>query len=236
DERLLEGLSRAGAGHFYFVETPVQIPDCLTSELGEALQVVARDAAVTVRAADGITVETLNRFSLDTNADGQFSIRLGDLASRQEVSLVLRLTFPTGKEGEARRAVFGVTDAQNAINEPDAEIAWTFADHRANDRQSRNAVVDLAVAELYAAQAQAEALELNRAGRFKEASARLERTALRIEQYAGNDPLLRDVIMQLRERHEVYAMPMSAMRSKSEHFASANAASMRGSDGKARRR
>ena len=236
DEVTLEGMSRAGAGHFYYVETPVQIPDCLAGELGEALEIVARDVAVTVQTDDGVGVTTLNRFPVRQVSEGRMSVRLGDLASRQDVSIVFRLKFPNGQDGHTARAIFGVTDERGAIDERDTDVIWTFADHRANDAQSRNVVVDRAVATLYAAQATAEALELNHAGRFKDATARLEATARRIEQYAGSDPELRAIIASLRERYEVYAQPMAALLSKSEHYGSMNIAMQRDNTGKARRR
>ncbi len=236
DEVTLEGMARAGAGHFYYVETPVQIPDCLTGELGEALEIVAHDVAVTVHAGDGIRVTTLNRFPVRQDSEGRLSVRLGDLASRQDVEVVFRLKFPNGKAGDSARAIFSVTDARGAISEPDTDAIWTYADHRANDTQPRNVIVDRAVAKLYAAQAAAEALELNRAERFDEATARLGATARRIKQYAGSDPELRAIIESLRERDVIYAQPMMAAMSKSEHYASMNASKMRDSAGKARRR
>src|SRR5262245_20139372 len=60
DERTLEGMSRAGAGHFYFVESPVNIADCLAGELGETLDVVARDVGVVVKADSRVQVAMLN--------------------------------------------------------------------------------------------------------------------------------------------------------------------------------
>ncbi len=236
DEHMLEGLSTAGAGHFYYIETPMQIPDCLTGELGDALEVVAHDAAVTIQASDGLRVTILNRFPVQEEPAGRFSVRLGDLVSRQEMSLVLRLEFPAGADGQTARAMFGVLDARGALDERDTDILWTFADHRANDSQARNIVVDRAVAALYAAQAQAEALMLNRAGDFRAAKTRLEATRERIGQYAGNDPELRKIVERLRERDVVYAQPMSPKFSKSEHFQSLNIARVRKSDGSARRR
>lgn len=236
DEVTLEGMARAGAGHFYYVETAVQIGDCLTGELGEALEIVARDVTVTVKATDGISVTTLNRFPATQDSQGRLSVRLGDLASRQDVEIVFRLNFPNGKAGETGRVIFSVRDARGAISVPDTDAIWTYADHPANDTQPRNVLVDRAVARLYAAQATAEALELNRAGRFDEAAARLKKTARRIEQYAGNDPELRAILESLRERDIVYAQPMMAATSKAEHFASMSVASMRAPDGKARRR
>lgn len=235
DERLLAGMATAGGGNFYFVESPVQIPDCLTGELGEALEVVACDVAVTVRPASGIRVETLNRFPLTQDGDGRVSVKLGDLVSRQDVSLVLRLTFPVGEEPSAR-AIFGVTDPRGAISEPDTDLIWTFADHRSNDRQPRNVVVNRAVARLYAAQVQAEALELNRAGHYDQAKERLAATARRIEKYAGNDPELLAILEELRVRDTVYANVMSSMAMKAEHFATENVTKMRSPMGRARRR
>ena len=167
DEVMLERMARAGAGHFYYVETPVQIADCLTGELGEALEIVARDVTVTVQVSGGVSVTTLNRFPARDDGGGRFSVRLGDLVSRQDVELVFRLKFPHGKPAETARAIFSVSDKRGAINEPETDRIWTYADHHANDAQSRNVVVDRAVAKLYAAQAIAEALELNRAGRVR---------------------------------------------------------------------
>ncbi len=53
DERLLRGMADASGGRFYFIERPAQIPDLLTSELGELLQVVARDACLTLQLPKG---------------------------------------------------------------------------------------------------------------------------------------------------------------------------------------
>jgi Ca-activated chloride channel family protein len=235
DERMLEGMARAGAGHFYYVETAVQIADCLTSELGEALEVVARDVAVSVRTGDGVAVTTLNRFPIGQEADGRTALRLGDLTSRQDVDLVFRLTFPTGAVGATARAMFSVTDAGGVLREADTDIIWTYAGHQANDAQPRNVVVDRAVAALYAANAAAEALELNRAGQFERAAERLKATARRIAQYAGDDAELKAVIESLRQRDVVYAARMTSATAKLEHFASISAARMRAPDGKARR-
>ena len=236
DERLLAGLAMASAGHFYYVETPVQIPDYLTSALGEALDIVARDVTVTVRVPEGTTVGTLNRFSLRPNGAGTVSVSIGDLPARQEVSVVFRLQFPAGDQGQTVSAVFGIGDAAGALRAPDADRVWTYADHEANDTQPRNVVVDRAVAHLYAATAKADALELNREGRFDEARARLEATARRIAEYAGQDPELRAIVAELKERNDIYSAPMDSRSMKSEYAASYNVHRMRNPEGKARRR
>jgi Ca-activated chloride channel family protein len=235
DERTLEGMSRAG-GHFYFVESPVNIADCLAGELGEALEVVARDVRVLVKADSGVQVTTLNRFPTRTDADGRLVVALGELTAHQDVSLVFRLRFAAGNVGQTARALFSVTDSTGVLNEPETDLIWTYADHHANDVQRRNVEVDRAAAALYAAQATAEALDLNNAGRYDEAIAHLEATARRIAKYADSDSELVALIGSMRDRQDRYVRSMSAMDAKAEHYASMNVARMRSVEGKARRR
>ena len=184
-----------------------------------------------------VSIKSLNRYPLTTDGDGSASLQLGDLTARQEVALVFRLKFPAGRSGEHASALFGVTDAARALSIPDNDIIWTFAGHAENDAQPRNRTVDRAVAELYAAAARAEALEMNREGRYEDSGARLEEIARKIEAYAGHDPVLRELVEELRQRHKVtYSAPMSAQLSKSEYASSLNASRMRDESGKARRR
>jgi Ca-activated chloride channel family protein len=235
DELLLEGMSRAGGGHFYFVERPVQIADCLTGELGETLDVVARDAAVIAHTPPGVSVTTLNSFRIRQES-GQTRVLLGDLTSRQDISLVLRVTFPEGREGDTATVLFDLVDAAGALGDAKTDLIWTFGSHQANDTQNRNVVVDRAVAQAYAALANAEALELNDAGRYVEAIARLEATARRIEQYAGRDSELLAIVASLRQSHSLYSQPMDALLHKNVHYGSMNLLALRDPSGKALRR
>ncbi len=56
DEALLQGLADAGGGHLSFIERPEQITDLIASEVGELLEIVARDAAIELTMLDGLTV------------------------------------------------------------------------------------------------------------------------------------------------------------------------------------
>jgi Ca-activated chloride channel family protein len=78
DEALLERIALAGGGNFYFIEQAQQIPDFLTSELGEILQVVARDVAIMVESASGLVVRALSEAREDSR-DGAWRFGLGDL-------------------------------------------------------------------------------------------------------------------------------------------------------------
>lgn len=233
DERLMASMARAGAGHFYFIEHPGQIQDMLTSELGEALEIVARGAAVGLELSPGIEAEVLN--DVRAHSDGRrLRIELDDLVSNQDVSLIVKLQFPLGDPGN-RASVRTVVSSADQVLDASGEIVWTFADHRANDAQSRDRRVDRLVAGIYAARARREAVERNRAGEFEEAARLLSATRRRILSYAGDDEELLSIAASLKAEEPVYAVPMSAMGLKAAHWGSVNYLRMRDIGGKALR-
>ena len=105
-----------------------------------------------------------------------------------------------------------------------------------SDGLANHGITDRAVARLFLANAQAEALELNREGQYEEAQERLRKVGRRIASYAGSDPELLAIISELDERGVVYSRAMSSAARKQDHFASMNAAYMRSPEGKAKRR
>ncbi len=235
DDKLLQRMADEGGGHFYYIETAAQITDLLTSELGEALEVVARDAGIAVQAPGGVDVEPLTRLECCAT-DGGARVRLGDVVSGQEVEVVIALKFPTGREGEQVTVHFTVTDRDAVLAGAPADSVWTFAGDAENDAQSRDRVVDRAVALLHAARAREEAVDFNREGRFEEARRVLEAVQRRIREYAGNDPELRNLADGLRADFEVLSAPMTLAAQKSAHFAASTSARMRDLEGKAKRR
>lgn len=185
-EELLQAMASAGGGNAWYVEHPAQLRDYFTTELGEALEVVARDVRVRVSGRD-VAVEPLVAYAVDT-APGQAVVRLGDLVANQEVELVVRVVFPDGAPGTVLPIGIELTSA----GDPPigAEVVFTFADHAANDAAPRAVAVDRAVARTYAADARRRAVGLNREGRYAEASASLARTGKRVAGYAHGDPEL----------------------------------------------
>jgi hypothetical protein len=116
-------------------------------------------------------------------------------------------------------------------------VTWTGASHEANDEQPRNVEVDRAVAAQFAAQARAEATEANREGDLERARRVLERTASRIESYAGNDRELLGLVQALRDEVRTYAEGrMSPMALKMSFYVAESTAKGRDSQGRARRR
>ncbi len=235
DERLLQQMADAGAGHFYFIERAEQIPDVFASELGETLEVVASGVTLTIETPAGLHAEILNRFP-STREPGRLTVQIGDLVSGQEWSLVTRLDFPVGQEGDRIAAAFSLEAERVQVQGRSAELTWTFASHAACDDQPRNQAVDEAVGQVYMARAQAEAVELNRGGDYAAAERLLARVREKIGQYAGGSPVLARALDELRQAGRVASSPMDAMAMKGMHFRSGSALRSRSPEGKARRR
>ena len=234
DERLLRDMAHEGGGNFYFLENARQIPDLITSELGEALEVVMPRAVIEMEIPRGSDAEVLNQFRSSTG-DNMLRVELGDVVSSQEVEVIVRFNLARGEIGGSvsTRAYLLSGDATPVRSD---EISWTYASHTENDRQPRDREVDRRVAELYAARARADATEANRHRDFAAARRAIEATVARIRQYAGNDPALNSIWMDLaRERPRYDEAVMSAMEMKRAYYQADMGMKGRVADGKARR-
>ena len=228
DERLLGDITREGGGNFYFVRTAEQIPDLVTSELGEALEVVLPNATLTVTVPPGATARLMHSFR--STRTPHLTIELGDLVSAQQLELVIRVECPAGTIGDTVR----VTAALG--NEAHASHDFTFASHEANDAEPRNRRVDRAVAKIYAARARAEATEANRQHEFDHARDILQATSRRIMRYAGDDTKLLAIADALVSEIRTYAeRPMSPRALKESHYLAETALHFRDDEGKAMR-
>jgi Ca-activated chloride channel family protein len=235
DEPLLQAMAQEGAGHFYYIEQAVQIPDFLASELGETLEVVARDVRLDVGGAAGAQVELLSLFTAGSMPQG-LSCDLGDLVSGQEVQLVFAVTFQPGAVGHEVALDFRLRDRDGRLGEASGRLAWTRASHEANESQARDREVARAVAEVEAARGRREALEANRAGDFQKARLILHKLAKRLRGEGGDDEKVRLLADELEGQEEDFADLMSAVEMKSVHFGTYARLSSRSAKGASRRR
>jgi Ca-activated chloride channel family protein len=226
DEVLLGAMAEAGGGHFYDIATAAAIRDHISSEVGETLEVVARDVALRLDLPEGVRAESLGAFP-SRIVQGRTVVSLGDLVSGQEVEIPLRLFFSFGEIGAVLPAVVSLDDRDGVLDGSAARLAWEYAPDAANDAQPRDREVDRTIAAVFAARARQVAVDLNRRGDLRGARRAMEATARKIRAYAGHDPALRGIAdslvdegagfertMSERSRKEAYAQSRYAMQSR----------------------
>jgi len=189
DETLLRQMAEAGGGNFYFAERAEQLSDFIAGETGEALKVVAREAALVVDLPAGASLASPNQFPMRAE-HSRAVFGLGSLVADQVLSLVLCVAFPPGKEGTRALVQCWLWDAGGALQASVAQESFSYASDEANDSQPSDPELDREVASAYAAQARQRAAELGREGAAEEGRAVLRGAAARIREYAGNDPEL----------------------------------------------
>ncbi len=234
DEALLRAMADAGGGHFRFIADERQIVDHISGEVGELLEVTARDVVIGVTGPEGIRVETLSPYPLDTRGE-RTAVRLGDLVADQEVEVVLRLRFPYGQVGREIGALVSVRSADGVLDAGET-LRWSYADDRANDVQPRDREVDRAVARAFADRARTEAIRLNREGQLGEARRALLGVAERVQAYAGHDDDLRAIVAGLRADAEEWSIVQDERSRKVAYSMSYNSLKSRAPDGQALRR
>jgi Ca-activated chloride channel family protein len=240
DERLMSRLATDGGGHFYFIEQPAQIPDFFTSELGEALEVVARDARLVIAGGAGVEIGCLNEFPVETvpSAAGRgvdIHVRLGDLVSAQQLTVVIAVRCQPRAEGHSATVTLRLADRDTALFPQPMAIEWPATDEAANAAQPVNNEVLIQAAQLLAERARAGALEANRRGDFQQATAILKSAATDLRALAPGVRQVEALAAELEAQQDDFAAVMSAREMKQRHFVNYSRATDRGPEGKAKR-
>ena len=230
----MEQMAVAGGGQSFYVEHPQQIRDHVTNAVGEALDVVARDAELRIHAPEGVLVEPLSLFR--SHRRGEVTVvELGDLVSDQQLRLVLKVNFPFGQDGHAIGLRVELVDREGVLAGAAQPVGWEYADGRTNDHQVRDREVDREVARLFAARVRKEAALLNRQHDYRAAQQAVHGVARRIRGYAAGDPELDALVRDLEGEQVELSMPMPAAALKDMHFRSSYAQRGRDEEGKARK-
>jgi Ca-activated chloride channel homolog len=234
DERLLGAMADAGGGAFRFIGRPEEIPALIGSEVGELLEVTARDVELRVAGPDGLRVECLSPYPLERTSR-EAIVHVADLVADQAVRFVLALGFPLGEAGREVGVELALADRGGRLA-GSATLVWTFADGTANDAQPRDREVDRVVARTYADRALRDAVDLNRRGAWDEARTTLRAVARRIRSYAGSDEVLRGIVAELEREAEAWAVERVEYDRKVQYSQSVYALKSRAVSGAAMRR
>ena len=236
NEDVLSRIATEGGGHFYFIERPKQIPDFFASELGETLEVVARDVELEIACDPGVEAQVLNDLPFDRQA-GPLRIRLGNLVSDQEVTLVVAVGF---KGAQAAGTEIGVEcrmhDRDGVLPGLPVDVRWEAVDPAKDAQQAVNSDVIVAAATVLAERARREALALNAAGRFDDAKRIIAEVVSDLRAMAADDRRVMALINQLQKEMFEFGEAMDPMLRKTRHFASYAALHSRESGGTARRK
>ncbi len=241
DEQLMSRLATEGGGHFYFIDQPAQIPDVLSSELGETLDVVARDARVVISGEPGVGIGCFNDFAVETIHDpvtgrDDVHVRLGDLVSGQDVEIAVAVGCPARPAGGHVAIGVRLTDRDGVLFPQPLPIEWQAVDEAANAAQPVNPAVILDVARLMAERARATALEANRRGDFAAAVAMLKTAAADLRGLGAGIREVDALALELEGEYVEFNQPLAPLAMKARHFASYSLARSRGPAGKARKR
>jgi uncharacterized protein YegL len=231
DETLLQRLAAAGGGNFYYVEKPVQIPDFIASELGEALEVVVSGAVLTVVHDPDVTVEPLSVIAAEPTPN-RTRLFLGSLVADQELDLVLRLHIAPSAADRAVSIEFSCVDGNFAGR---TEVIFKSVSVAVAAAETPNIEVIREVAAIDLARTAQAAISLNRVGNYGAAVAAFSSTIDNYDRYADLDAALAGTLAQNRTASASYAAPMSEGALKGAYWQASNTARGRSVLGQARR-
>jgi Ca-activated chloride channel family protein len=234
DEVLLSRLATDGGGHFYFIERPAQIPDFLTSELGDSLEIVARDARVIVAAGPGVEATALNEFPVDT-PPGELHVRLGDLVAGQTVTVVLSAAVQARPIATETALYVRLSDRDHVLFPQPFRVDWRVVSAAEDAAQPIGVEVLVAVATQLAAGAQRAAVDANRHGDLDAAARILKHAAMAIRSLAPGVRQIELIAAQLEDHEPLFLSAMSPMALKKAHFASYNVSRSRDNQGRSRK-
>ncbi len=238
NETLMRRLATDGGGNFYFIEQPAQIPDFFTSELGEALDVVARDARLVLGSDDAVQVKCLNDLPFEARRGeaGAAHVRLGDLVSAQETTVVVAVQCPALAVGQRAVVTLRLADRDEALFAQPMPVEWSATSADADAAQPVNTDVLVEVAKHLAERARADALEANRRRDFDAAKNILKTAAEALRALAPGVREVEALAAELEAEQTEFSARMDPVELKKRHFTGHNLAYSRSPEGKAKRR
>jgi len=233
DEVLLGMLADVGGGALRYVRSAGDLVRQFDEELGEALEVVARDVKLELSFERGIEVNCLSPFDARSRAR-QTVIQLGDLVSRQELVLLIEVTMALEREGDTRGFCVRLQRSKEQRDPPEAHALWTAAASQRRHDARDESVVSIVVDHIVAATRE-QALEHNMNGDcermhgvFKGGRAALARLR--------SDPIVDAAREALEDDQASWSSPVPSDQAKEAFASSYSLRRSRSEDGSSRRR
>ena len=240
DEGLLSRMAAAGGGHFYYIEQAAQIADVFSSELGETLEVVARDVRLVisggaVEAGGGMTMGCLHGFASRLTAEGDMEVSLGHMVADQQITVAIAVRIPASALGTRRSVTVRVADRDGRLYPEPLPVEWSVVDAAQDASQPVSKTVLAEVATLLAEDARLRALEANRHRDFTKARAILRQAVEAIRALGPTIARVTAIADALEAEVHDFEVQMDPMLAKQRHFSSQNVQFSRSAEGRARR-
>jgi Ca-activated chloride channel family protein len=210
DETLLGPLADDGGGTFRFIRAQDAIVKAFDDEMGEALDVVARNVEMDILIYDGVRAKPMGPYQTGMRPTGSPTIYLPDLVSRQELDVAVRIKLPGGAEAETAKIKVQMRDQKGELDVGRKELEWTYVDPRAAKREkAKPEVIEIVAAHVIDA-ARESAIKHNERGNYRSAMSILSNAARKLDSIARGNPKVRDWAEDLRADASAYAVPMDA--------------------------
>ena len=227
DEQLLSAMAEGGGGNFEYIRSSQQLIPFFNRELGDMLNAVAIGLTLRVTLPEGVRGEVIS-FLPHTRHDKTFEINVGDLPAGESVDVLMHVTTRRGNPGDLLPISL---DAHWGDPIADIDRTWSAVPKpltRAIGSAVDAAKIDEEVAEKSALQraanAQREALKLDRAGRHAESRARMRDS----HQTLAEAPMTDRVLKELRLMDDLASAPVDAVLSEHAHKRTASRVSRMG--------
>lgn len=177
NEDLMAGLSAAGQGNIYFVETANDLPRIFDTELGDAASLVARDAVIEIECLHGF--EPIRIIGRDGSINGnQVRIEINHLYAGQEKFALIEVRNPGGEANSTKDIASIKTRIQDIGTNQEIALNKTataqFAANRQQVEDSVNIEVQRQVVYNRIALAQDEAIAYADQGNLSKATSTLK--------------------------------------------------------------
>jgi Ca-activated chloride channel family protein len=184
NEDLMAGLAKEGQGNLYFAETSKELPGIFDAEIGDALNVVARNATLRIELETGVRpLRLIGRQGVIH--ENHVEIEIKQLYGGQEKFALLEVEVPAGKAKEKKnlaRIVAKFNAAGNgAVISRKAVVSCAFSEKEKEVTASINEKVVVAYVDNQVADAKDVAIALADEGRHEDAVRKLKKLCLTID-------------------------------------------------------
>jgi Ca-activated chloride channel family protein len=218
NELLLGPMAVAGGGQFHHLRSPDEIFNTFVGELGELLNVAARQVRLEIEVKNGVSIELISDYWMDTE---RLSIAIGDLPYDTEQHVVIRVHFPEQADQETHsvRARLIWVDNEGEHRAEWQELHFSYASTTTCDAEPYNQEAMLQVGLQQADRARREAIGHNNKRDLVGARDVLQKTAQQITAYAlPNSPLQQEIAALNELEQQLAAAPLPPEEAKERYY------------------